>query len=124
MLWLFYSTCYVQDGKFAVCWLNDVRSVLEIMCPETGRVLHTIPLPEDGLGKVALGIDKDPESTKLFFTFTSPTNPGSTFRCRYSPVHVDRCSRAQLGIYRGMCEAFCLSIPMLSLRMHTPCLSQ
>ncbi len=75
----------MQDGKLVLCWLDDVRSVMAMVCPQTGRVLHTIPVPEDGIGKVELGIDTDPNSTKLFFKFLSPTNPGSLFRCRYPP---------------------------------------
>jgi hypothetical protein len=75
--------CYVQDDKLLACYLNDVRIVMELRCHRTGAQLQTLSLPESGIGQVDVKADPDPDTTLVYYRFTSPTNPGTIYRCGF-----------------------------------------
>ena len=61
-----------------VCWLHNVASKLELRSLQSGQVRQEVPLP--GVGSVR-GFSGRRQDSEMFFSFSSFTDPGSTFRC-------------------------------------------
>ena len=60
-----------------VCYLRDVRSLLELRRLTSGDLISVLPLP--GIGSVA-GFSARRQDSEAFFTFTSFTEPGAIYR--------------------------------------------
>ena len=71
----------LQGDVLVVCWLHNVASKLELRSLRSGAVRQEIPLP----GKGALrGFSGRREDSEMFFSYSSFTDPGSTFR--WTPI--------------------------------------
>ena len=60
-----------------VQYTRDVTSVLQLRSLASGALVREVPLP--GLGTAALTGRR--EQSAVLFTYTSMTEPGSTFQC-------------------------------------------
>lgn len=67
-----------QGDALVTCYLRDVHSVLQLRSLRSGALVRDIPLP--GLGSVSSFKCKR-KSSEAFFSYTSFTDPGSSFRC-------------------------------------------
>lgn len=75
----------VNEQQLLVCYLSDVKHVLQLRDLQTGNLLHQLPLDIGTVSKVS-GRRRDSE---VFFSFTSFLAPGTTYRCNLqaeSPV--------------------------------------
>ena len=61
-----------------VCYLRDVRSVLQLRSLSKGSLTRDLPLPGVGCVRAFHGRRKD---TEMFFSYTDPVTPGSNLRC-------------------------------------------
>jgi len=66
-----------QGDALVTCHLRDVHSVLQLRSLASGAVVRELELP--GIGSVSSFSCKR-KSSEAFFSFTSFTDPGSTFR--------------------------------------------
>ena len=68
----------VQGDVLLVCYVADVASKLQIHSLATGSKERDIPLP--GIGSVT-SFGGRREDSEFFFSFSSFTEPGATYRC-------------------------------------------
>ena len=69
--------CGVQGDSMVVCYLRDVRSVLQLRSLGKGSLKRDLPLPGLGCIRSFSGRRKD---TEIFFSYTDPVTPSSNFR--------------------------------------------
>ncbi|RWV90362.1 hypothetical protein GW17_00047443 [Ensete ventricosum] len=67
----------VNSNQILVCYLSDVKHVLQIRDLKTGNLLHRLPLD---VGSVS-GISGRREDSEIFISFTSFLTPGIIYRC-------------------------------------------
>ncbi|KAG6543552.1 hypothetical protein Mapa_015046 [Marchantia paleacea] len=70
------ATC-VNEQQLVVCYLSDVKHVLQVRDLQTGNFLYQLPLEIGTVTKVS----GRREEKEIFFGFTSFLNPGTIFRC-------------------------------------------
>ncbi|KAL2613528.1 hypothetical protein R1flu_025220 [Riccia fluitans] len=75
------ATC-VNEQQLIVCYLSDVKHVLQMRDLLTGDLLYQLPLEIGSVTKVS-GRRQDKE---IFFGFTSFLNPGTVYRCNLAAV--------------------------------------
>jgi hypothetical protein len=75
-------------------YLADARSKLELTS-WTGRLLRDVAIPsaDDICTLVEAEVDPNPDSKVVYLQFSSPTDPGSTYKCEsrsanYAPCRV------------------------------------
>lgn len=68
----------VQGDVLLVCYVADVASKLQIHSLATGSKQRNIPLP--GIGSIT-SFGGRREDSEFFFSFSSFTEPGATYRC-------------------------------------------
>ncbi|KAL9244069.1 hypothetical protein vseg_017881 [Gypsophila vaccaria] len=71
------SAVAVSRSQLLVCYLRDVKHVLELRDLETGSLLHQLPLD---IGSVD-DISAQRKDSVVFFRFTSFLSPGLIFQC-------------------------------------------
>ncbi|XP_009384008.2 uncharacterized protein LOC103971658 [Musa acuminata AAA Group] len=71
------SAYAVNSNQILVCYLSDVKHVLQIRDLKTGNLLHPLPLD---VGSVS-GISGRREDSEIFISFTSFLTPGIIYRC-------------------------------------------
>ncbi|KAL9244068.1 hypothetical protein vseg_017880 [Gypsophila vaccaria] len=71
------SAVAVNRNQLLVCYIKDVKHVLEVRDLETGSLLHQLPLD---IGSVD-GISAQRKDSVVFFRFTSFLSPGLIFQC-------------------------------------------
>ncbi|CAD6241187.1 GSCOCG00009209001-RA-CDS [Cotesia congregata] len=64
-----------HKDKLVVCYIQDVKHILELHCLKTGELLKTFPLD---LGTI-VGISADRDYSEIFYQFTSILTPGRIF---------------------------------------------
>lgn len=64
-----------HKDKLVVCYIQDVKHILELHCLKTGQLLKTFPLD---LGTI-VGISADRDYSEIFYQFTSILTPGRIF---------------------------------------------
>lgn len=70
----------VNNNQLLVCYISDVKHVLQIHDLETGEFIRRLPI-EIGTVNATSGTRNDPE---IFFNFTSFLTPGTVYRCDLS----------------------------------------
>ncbi|KAG6487902.1 hypothetical protein ZIOFF_056640 [Zingiber officinale] len=75
------SAVAVNGNQIVVCYLSDVKHVLQIRDLVTGELLHALPLD---VGSVS-GISGRREDTTIFIGFTSFLTPGIIYKCDLAP---------------------------------------
>ncbi|BFI40336.1 prolyl oligopeptidase [Marchantia polymorpha subsp. ruderalis] len=75
------ATC-VNEQQLVVCYLSDVKHVLQVRDLQTGNFLYQLPLD---IGSVS-SVSGRREEREIFFRFTSFLNPGTIFRCNLAAV--------------------------------------
>ena len=68
----------LKGDSLVACYLEDVKSVLQLRKFSTGEVVKELPLP--GIGSVA-GFSGDHKYSEFFFSFTGFTEPGAQYHC-------------------------------------------
>ncbi|RWW43811.1 hypothetical protein BHE74_00050511, partial [Ensete ventricosum] len=71
------SAYAVNGNQILVCYLSDVKHILQIRDMSTGDLLHCLPLD---VGSVS-GISARRENSEIFISFTSFLSPGIIYRC-------------------------------------------
>ncbi|XP_065008821.1 uncharacterized protein LOC135584265 isoform X3 [Musa acuminata AAA Group] len=71
------SAYAVNGNQILVCYLRDVKHILQIRDMSTGDLLHCLPLD---VGSVS-GISARRENSEIFISFTSFLSPGIIYRC-------------------------------------------
>ncbi|CAL9753293.1 unnamed protein product [Musa acuminata subsp. burmannicoides] len=71
------SAYAVNGNQILVCYLRDVKHILQIRDMSTGDLLHCLPLD---VGSVS-GISARRENSEVFISFTSFLSPGIIYRC-------------------------------------------
>ncbi|KAL9225736.1 hypothetical protein vseg_001626 [Gypsophila vaccaria] len=71
------SALAVNQNQLLVCYLSDVKHVLEVRDLETGSLLHLLPLD---IGSVD-DISTQRKDSVVFFRFTSFLSPGIIYQC-------------------------------------------
>ncbi|XP_074279133.1 uncharacterized protein LOC141604609 [Silene latifolia] len=71
------SATAVNRNQLLVCYLSDVKHVLQVRDLETGSLLHNLPLD---IGAVD-DISAERKDSVVFFRFTSFLSPGLIFKC-------------------------------------------
>ncbi len=66
-----------QGDALVVQYTRDVTAVLQQRSLASGALVREVPLP--GLG--SLGVSGRREQSEVLYTYTSMTEPGSTYRC-------------------------------------------
>ncbi|PKA56028.1 prolyl oligopeptidase [Apostasia shenzhenica] len=74
------SSYAVNEDQLLVCYLSDVKYILQIRDLKTGKILH--PLPID-IGSVT-GISGKRKDSQIFIGFTSFLTPGIIYKCNLS----------------------------------------
>ncbi len=72
------SSVALQGDVLVVCWLHNVASKLELRSLRSGALRQEVSLP--GMGSVR-GFSGRREDSEMFFSYSSFTDPGRTFRC-------------------------------------------
>lgn len=85
----------VNSNQLLVCYINDVKHMLQIHDLETGDFIRRLPL-EIGTVKATSGTRKDPE---IFFNFTSFLTPGTVYRCDLSAPEPEAQVLREFGPY-------------------------
>ncbi|CAM6107503.1 unnamed protein product [Calypogeia fissa] len=67
----------VNFQQLIVCYLSDVKHVLQLRDLQTGNLLHQLPLD---IGTVSQ-LSGRREESEIFFSFTSFLSPGTIYRC-------------------------------------------
>ncbi|KAG6508390.1 hypothetical protein ZIOFF_033764 [Zingiber officinale] len=75
------SATAVNGNQIVVCYLSDVKHVLQIRDLGTGELLHGLPLD---VGSVS-GISGRREDSIVFIGFTSFLTPGIIYKCALAP---------------------------------------
>ena len=88
-----------------VCWLHNVASKLELRSLRSGALRQEIPLP--GVGSVR-GFSGRREDSEMFFSYSSFTDPGSTFRCARAAsaaisLSIRRCNHRPGHVHKQRC---------------------
>ncbi len=65
-------------------YLHNVVSQLQLRDLNTGELIRTLPT---GLGTIG-GLSGDIYQTEIFYSYSSFTEPGSTYRCAHLPVYL------------------------------------
>ncbi|KAH0456383.1 hypothetical protein IEQ34_014290 [Dendrobium chrysotoxum] len=74
------SAYAVNGNQLLVCYLSDVKYILQIRDLKTGQLLHNLPID---IGTVT-GISGKRKDAEIFIGFTSFLTPGIIYRCNLS----------------------------------------
>ncbi|KAK8944814.1 hypothetical protein KSP39_PZI007741 [Platanthera zijinensis] len=75
------ESAYAVNGhQLLVCYLRDVKHILQVRDLKTGQFLHDLPID---MGTVT-GISGKRNDAEIFFSFTSFLTPGVIYRCNLS----------------------------------------
>lgn len=74
------SAYAVNGDQLLVCYLSDVKYILQIRDLKTGQLLHYLPID---IGTVT-GISGKREDAEIFIGFTSFLTPGIIYKCNLS----------------------------------------
>lgn len=93
--------CWVQGDVLLVCYVADVASKLQIHSLATGSQQRQVPLP--AIGSIT-NFGGHREDSEFFFSFSSFTEPGATYRSGTVAQSTVQCSHClPMIIHSVMC---------------------